>query len=424
MRHRSHRSQMLIEVAIVLAIVVLVNLVSLRLFTRADLSQGRIYSISQSTKKVLRGLDDVINVKVYFSKKLPPYMTTLTRQVRDVLEDYRAYSRGKLLVEFTDPADDRKTEERVRMMGIPQVQLNVVAKDKAEVIAGYLGIAVLYGDKQEVIPVVQNPANLEYDLTSAILKVTSKETKVVGFTSGHGEPDVNQNFEAIAKALGQEYRVTSVPTSEGKTVPPEVSTLIVAGPDKISDWDAFAIDQFLMRGGRALFMVNRVEIPQGTLQGQEVTTKLDSLLAHYGVTVKPDLVIDRACGTASFSTGYITFTVPYQFWPSIGESSFNKDSPITNQLKRAVLPWTSSIDVSEAAAKGLQATVLAKSSVQSWTAERQFNLDPQRELKPPADRAPRNLMVLLAGRFPSYFSGKPEPTPEGVATPPTVERAD
>ena len=421
---RSYRSRTLAEVAIVVAIVILTNLVSLRLFARVDLTQGRVYSVSESTKKVLRGLDDVVNIKVYFSKKLPPYLTTLTRQTRDVLEDYRAYAGGKLLVGFDDPADDRDTEERVRMMGIPQVQLNVIARDKAEVMTGYLGIAVLYGDKQEIIPVVQNPANLEYDLTSAILKVTRKETKLVGFSTGHGEPKVDENYQSLAKALGQEYQVTAVSTAGGVTIPPEVNTLIVAGPDKISDWDAFAIDQFLMGGGRVLFMINKLAIAQGTLQATQVTTKLDSLVAHYGATVRPDLVVDRVCGTASFSTGYFSFTVPYQFWPLVGPSGFDKASPITNQLQRAVLPWTSSIDVMGAAGMGIEATVLAKSSAQSWVEERQFSLDPQRELKPLTEKAPRNLVVLLRGRFASYFGGKPVPTPEGTAEPPAVERLD
>jgi ABC-2 type transport system permease protein len=421
---RSYRNRILVEAAIVLAIVTLANLVSLRLFTRADLTQGRVYSVSASTKQVLRGLDDIVNIKVYFSKKLPPYLTTLTRQVRDVLDDYRAYAGGNLVVEFTDPADDRATEERVRMMGIPQVQLNVIAKDKTEVMAGYLGIAVLYGDRKEVIPVVQNPSNLEYDLTSAIVKVTSKETRIVGFSAGHGEPAPDDAFEAVAKALGQQYQVATVPTTAGKPIAPDLATLIVAGPDKISDWDAFAIDQFLMRGGRVLFMINKIGIAQGTLEATRLSTKLDSLLVHYGVAVRPDLVVDRSCGTASFSAGYFTFTVPYLLWPQIGEGGFDETSPITNQLNRAVLPWTSSLEVTGAEAKGITATVLARSSAQSWVEERQLDLDPQREFKPTAETGPRNLAVLLSGRFKSYFAGKPVPVPEGATEPPEVDRLD
>jgi ABC-type uncharacterized transport system involved in gliding motility auxiliary subunit len=256
------------------------------------------------------------------------------------------------------------------------------------------------------------------------LKVTSKETKTVAFSAGHGEPLLGENYEAIGKALQQEFKVTTAATAGGKLIPPTVNTLVVAGPNKIDDWDAFAIDQFIMHGGRVLFMMNKIEIAQGTLQASPVATKLDSLLAHYGAALRSDLVVDRSCGTASFSTGYFTFSMPYQLWPLVGESGFDKDSPITNQLKRAVFPWTSSIDLAGAAEKGIQATALAKSSPQSWVQDRQFNLDPQQDFKPMTDKAPRDLAVLLAGRFTSYFSGLPVPTPAGATAPPAVDRAD
>jgi gliding-associated putative ABC transporter substrate-binding component GldG len=415
---------MLVEVVIVIGVIAFVNLLSLRLFARADLTQGRLYSISQSTKKVLKGLDDVVNIKIYFSKKLPPYLTNLTRQVRDVLDEYRAYAGGNLVIDFADPADDRETEERVRMLGIPQVQLNVITKDKAEVMAGYLGIAVLYGNKKEVIPVVQNPSNLEYDLTSALIKVTSQETKLVGYLTGHGEPNVNEDYQIVGKALNQQYQVTTVSTADGTPVRHDISTLIVAGPDKIGDWDAFAIDQFLMRGGQILFMINKLGVKKGTLEAVKLTTGLDSLLASYGAVVKPDLVVDRSCGTATFSAGYFSFTVPYNLWPLVGESGFDKTSPITNQLQRAVLPWTSSIDVSRAKGKGMEVVVLAKSSPQSWSEERLFNLDPQRAFTPTSATAPRNLAVLLRGRFTSYFKDRQIPVPEGATEQPAVERLD
>lgn len=186
MRSRNYRSGALFEIIIVIAIIALVNLLSLRFFGRADLTDGNIFSVSESTRDVVRDLDDIVNIKVYFSKKLPPYLTTLTRQVRDVLDEYRAYAGGNLVVDFEDPAADPETEQRVRSLGVPPVQLNIIEKDKAEVLNAYLGIAILFEDRHEVIPIVQNAANLEYELTSAIVMVASKEQKTVGFLTGHG----------------------------------------------------------------------------------------------------------------------------------------------------------------------------------------------------------------------------------------------
>lgn len=414
MKARTYRNRLAIEILVVAGVLVFANLLSLKVFGRADLTSKKIYSISESTKTVLGGLDDVVNIKVYFSKKLPPYLTTLTRQVRDVLDEYRAYAGGKLVVDAKDPADDAETEGRVRTLGIPQVQLNVITKDKTEVMPGYLGIAVLYADRKEVLPVVQGTANLEYDLTSAILKVTRTDEKVVGFLTGHGEPDPARDYEAVVKTMAKEYEITSVAISPGQLIPTRITTLVVAGPEKVGPWDRYAIDQFVMRGGRALFMMEKIGIKEGTLEAVKVDSGLDSLVAHYGAEVKSDLVVDRSCGTATFSSGYFSFSLPYHFWPLVGEAGFDKASPVTNELERAVFPWASSIDLT--AAEGVEAVALAKSSEQSWSATGSLNLDPQRSMTPAReeDKGSRTLAVLLRGSFSSYFRDRAVPAADSA----------
>lgn len=416
MRAQTYRKRITIQVAVVVAVIVFVNLLSLKLFSRADLTSNKAYSVSQSTKKVLSGLDDVVNIKVYFSQKLPPYLTTLTREVRDILDEYRAYAGGNLVIDMKDPADDPATQERVKALGIPQIQLNVITKDKTEVMPGYLGIAVLYGDKSEVIPVVESASNLEYDLTSAILKVTSTEQKTVGFLSGHGEPDINRDLESVRQSLEKQYSVVAVPTAGGQAVPPYVSTLVVAGPAWTSAWDRYAIDQFLMRGGQVLFLLDRIGITESSLEGSKLKIGLDSLVTHYGAEVRPDLVVDRACGTATFSAGFFSFQVPYYLWPAVGKGGFDRTSPITNQLERIVLPWASSIDVASEGG-GLESVVLAKSSPQSWTETRNLNLNPQRNFTPPKEGpvGPQNLAVLIRGSFTSFFRDRPIPVADTTA---------
>ena len=406
-----------VEIVIVAAIIILANLISQSVFGRLDLSEGNIYSISESTKTVLRDLDDIVNIKVYFSEKLPPYLTTLTREIRDMIDEYGAYAGADLVVDFEDPAADPETEQRVRSLGIPQVQLNIIEKDKAEVMNAYLGIAILFEDRKEVIPVVQGAVYLEYELTSAILKVTSKEPKTVGFLTGDrslsGDP-----YEAVRRAMQKQYSVTTVSISGGEMVPPEVNTLVVARPLGLSEWETFAIDQFLMRGGRALFLIDGTTIPdEGPLVAVPAQTGVDSLLAHYGVRVNPDLVFDRQCGNATFSTGFFRYTVPYMLWPMVTKTGFNEDSPVTDQLERVVFPWVSSIDFTKDPDTFPEIEVLARSSVQSWTETEQLDLNPQRDFRPTTPLGPRNMAVLLGGSFPSFFSGLPVPEP-GDTVPP------
>jgi ABC-2 type transport system permease protein len=413
---RRRRLGTVTEVVIVIAILVLANLISQSFFGRLDLTEGKVYSVSESTKKVLRNLDDIVNIKVYFSKKLPPYLTTLTRQVRDMIDEYRAYAGGNLVVDFEDPADNPEVEQRVRALGIPSVQLNIIQKDKAEVMNAYLGIAVLFEDRKQVIPVVENPSNLEYELTSAIVKVASREPKTVGFMVAD-ESVTAQPYDAVQRSLSKQYDVVPVTKEDRWMVPPEVNTLIVMRPIALDDWDAFAIDQFIMRGGRALFLVDGTTIPEeGPLVAVPAKTGLDSLLVDYGVRVNPDIVVDRQCGSATFSTGFFRYTVPYVLWPMVNKAGFSEESPITNRLERVVFPWVSSIDTLATAGTGHKAQVLVKSSSQSWTETKRMDLNPQRDFTPTTPVEPRDLAVQVSGTFRSLFAGRQPPLPgEGEA---------
>jgi ABC-2 type transport system permease protein len=411
---RKKRSSVVVEIAVVAALVALVNLLSLKFFVRTDLTEGRIYSISESTKNVLKGLDDIVHIKVYFSEKLPPYMANLRREVRDVLGEYQAYAGKNLIIDFEDPAESPETEQRVRTLGIPQVQMNVIEKDKAEVVNGYLGMAVLYEDRSEVLPVVSSAANLEYDLTSAILKVSMADVKTVGFLKANRDKNLSEVYESFMSALRNQYEVREVTTSDGSLIPDDINTLVVAGPKQVSPWGAYTIDQFLMRGGRVLFMVDAIDVVEGTLAGVKVETGIDSLLAGYGAEVRSDLVLDRSCATATFVTGYMRFSLPYMLWPMVLKENLADTSPITNQLERVVFPWTSSIALKEPSGGPVEVTVLAKSSEQSWSEERRFNLDPQQRFLPMTDTGPRNLAVLLEGTFESYYAGREAPAATAV----------
>jgi len=133
---------------LVLGILCVLNFLALDNFFRLDLTQYKEYTISPASRKLVSNLDDIVHIKVYFSRNLPPYLLNLERQVKDILDEYRAYGRGNLRLEFIDPSVDSKTEQRVRQLGIPKVQLNIIAKDQAQVRPAYLGLALFYEDKR------------------------------------------------------------------------------------------------------------------------------------------------------------------------------------------------------------------------------------------------------------------------------------
>lgn len=407
-------SNAIIFILIIFGILVLINFLSTRYFARADLTEKNIYTISESTKEVLSELDDIVNINVYFSTN-PPRVANIRRQIRDLLDEYNAYSHGNLRIDFIDPADDEELKQRLRFMGIPEVQVNVIEKDKAELANVYMGIAVLYGDKKEVLPVVQNTNNLEYDLTSAILKVSREETKTVAFLTGHGEIDINsQGFQQLEEELRKQYEVKKVNLKEDEDVLEDVDTLIIAGPkENITEREKFLIDQFIMRGGKAVFLVDPIKLQEGRLQATPLTTGLNDMLESYGVKLGNNLVLDQSMAQASFSSGFVTYSVPYPFWPKITKKNLSQEHIITNQLEALVLPWVSSLEVKVTEEDEVKVTKLAKSTELAWTVQSPYNLNPQQSHSKPEETKQFTLGVALSGKLRSFYADKDIPEPEG-----------
>ena len=113
-------------VLLVALILVAGNFLASRVLARIDLTKDREFTISKATRDLLRGLDDIVTINVYFSKRLPPNVAMLKRSIDDVLREYQAYSHGKVRVEYVDPTDKPEEEQKLRFLGIPQVQLNVL----------------------------------------------------------------------------------------------------------------------------------------------------------------------------------------------------------------------------------------------------------------------------------------------------------
>jgi gliding-associated putative ABC transporter substrate-binding component GldG len=405
-------SSSLLLVGIVLAVLIVVNLLSVNRFARIDLTENKEYTLSESTKRMLRGLDDVVNIKVYFSKNLPTYLVTLNQAVRDLLDEYQAYGKENLLVEREDPADDPEVEQRCRVLGIPQVQLQIFEKDKAEVTNAYLGIAVLYEDRSEVIPVVQGVENLEYDLTAAILKAFRKEEKVVGFLVGEGGPNLEKGLASAKGALESQYRTVVVDLARGGPISADVHTLVVASPKNLSDAALYAIDQFVMRGGKLLAFLDPIEIPEGSIQALPKRSGLEGLLENYGIDVGANLVLDaRSNANASFSQGFLMFSMPYPFWVRVLPENADPDHPMVNKLSGIVLPWTSTVSAAMDVPEAVLIDTLLRSSEFAWTKTGGYDLNPQQRFqdapREPTEKLP--LALVASGVFPSFFEGKPVP---------------
>jgi len=406
----------------IFGIVLAINFLSKRFFNRLDLTENKMYTISKSTKKKLKELDDVVRIEAYFSKS-PVQVSRIRGEVKDMLDEYNAFGSNNLKIDFLPIGDDEDFKQKLRFMGIPEVQVNVREKDKIEVANVYMGIAILYEDKKEIIPVVQNTSSLEYDLTSAIIKLTNTETSTIGFLAGHDEFDINaQNNAQLRQELAKQYEIQTVEIKDGKPIDEKISTLVVAGPKStIREREKYEIDQFIMRGGKAIFLIDSINMPPGTIQANPLSTGLNDLLTHHGVKLGNNLVADYAShDNLTYSQGgFMTVTRPYPYFPKVlkefkfltGETSAGLavDHMITGRLDSLTLPWTSSLEI--VSNEQIKANILAQTSKGSSTVQSPYDLNPgsQRFRPPSSSQKSFPVAAILSGEFKSFYNGKDIP---------------
>jgi len=428
-----------VAVIIFAGILIALNTIGQRLFLRADLTEWKEFTISQSTRSILRNLEDLISIQIFFSRDLPPQVATLEQHVGDILREYEVYSGGRVSVRYLDP-ERPEVRQQAASMGIPQLQMNVLQADQFQIMNVYLGVGIQYGERTEAIPMVQDVNTLEYELTSAIIKLTRDEVKTIGFLTGQGQRDAEQHYSFVRQSLEDQYRVRTVNLRDGReSVPPEINTLIIPGGRDIPERVKYEIDQFVMRGGRLMVLADVVQIDeQMGLRAHPSDSGISDLLAHYGVQVNSSLVLDARSSMASFSSGMIAYSTPYPYWPRATGRGLDPHHPITSRIESVTFPWTAPLHVrvkpmhertdngdeaflleGEPVQPDVRGAVLAASSDRAWTRAGNHDLNPQspavRTGQPTGINYP--LAVALQGHFTSLFEERPvppRPVPEGM----------
>lgn len=413
------RSAAGILILIVVGILIVINLISLNIFSRADLTDNNIYSLSEASKDLMRNLNDRLNVKVFFTDDLPAPHNGDARYLKDMLDDYKAYSGGYLHYEFIDPAKENK-EQEVQGYRIPPLQFNVFRNDKTEFIKGYKGLVLLYGDKQEVIPFIENTNNLEYEISGSIKKLISSKMPSVAFTIGHREPNMSEGLQWAYQLLQREYMVQFLDLNTQKEIAGDIDVLIVASPKSaFTDWEIYLIDQYIMRGGRVAFLLDRFEVDIAQARVTPINSGLDSLLKHYGVGLQENLVVDMQCNLVpvmrTFGQYQMQSIVKYPFYLAI--TNFNEEIPVVKDFKSLGLIYASPLDLSVPVGSGTEREVLFASSKQSGMIGRPFNIAPEREFVT-ADFSMSNLPLaaVITGKIRSYFADKAKPNYPGDDT--------
>ena len=405
----SRKTQAITRAALILGILVLVNFISIRVFGRLDLTKQSVYTLSDASRKLVGSLDDRVTVRAYFTEDLPAPYNSYRRAVLDMLNEYKAYSKGNLMFEFISPQGE-KGEQEVQMQGIAPAQVNVFKEDKLEVARAYFGLVFLYEDRKEVLPSVQNLGTLEYDISSSLKRLVTRIKKKIGYTTGHQEANLT-DLKQASQVLNQQYDLVPVDLSSAKTVPSDIASLLVIAPQsKFSDSAKYIVDQYLMGGGKIAFLLNKMNANLQARFAQPMDVGLDDLLEQYGIRMNGDLVRDFQCATVSMQQqqGMFSFVsqIPFPYMP-VG-SDFDQGNSIVKNLQGITFYFVSSLDTSIAASKGLKASVLIRSSKRSGRQAVFIPIDPLKRYTA-AELAESGipLAAVVEGTFQSFFTGKP-----------------
>ncbi len=420
MKRRSKRGlRAIIATALLLGILLVINLISTLLFKRVDLSEGKVYSLSAASREAVRKLDDKMVAKAYFTRGLKPPYNESARYLRDLLEDYRAYSGGKFSFEFVDPGSDSLLERAAASYRVPRVPVQMYEKNKMEAQNIYMGLVLLYGDKHETIPFIQQTTGLEYYITSNIRSLTSAKIPTVGILAGQGAPDSYQEMRNLRSVLEKNYQMRSVEVNGGRQIPADIDALLIVGAtESFDDWTKFAVDQYIMRGGSVGFLLNKVNADMQTAQASQAMLGIDDWTANYGFKINDDLLMDLHCGSIGVRTpirlGQFTATtmVNYDFYFTPIIYNLSSKSNITKDLENLLLFYPSTIDTSLAASKGVTLTPLIYSSTQAKVQKGRFDVNPfqSRQMDTTTfNEGPFVLGASLEGKFKSYFAGKAVP---------------
>ncbi|MFH0766034.1 MAG: GldG family protein [Calditrichota bacterium] len=418
------RADIFSPLGIVLVVVNLIvfNLWMSKVFGRLDLTETRIYTLSDITKKVLRDLDEPLTVKAFFTKDLPAPYNNISRYVEDQLAEMKAYGGNNFRYEFLDPGGDEALKKEAEKYRLEPMQVNEMRADKMEFKLVYLGMALIFEDKQEVIPAIQPDAlgSLEYEVVSKIKRITSSETQSIGFVEGHEEPILREQLKGLDRELRKMYDLKPVNFTSRATVPEGIDVLCLIGPKAdLPERDKFAIDQFLMRGGRMFLALNAVETDISQMSAQKSKLRLGPWLANYGIKINEDLVMDRRAPTLPFQTmtryGQQITMVVYPLFPEV--ITFAKDIIAMQSLRQVRLYFPTTVDTTLAAGMdSVKVSVLLYSSDKSTIQSAPYDINPlQQRGRYTWDQARLPLGMVVQGKFDSYWKDKEIPVDtEGV----------
>lgn len=338
---RNLKRNQLTTFVITVLIIVVVNIISSFVYTRFDLTSEKRYTLSDTSKEILKGLDDYVYFRIYLEGEFPAGFKKLRKETKEMLDEFRAYSKF-VDYDFINPSESNDAAERnetykiLYQSGLNPTELSIQTKDGAQQIVIWPCALISYKDKELPLDLLETQVgkssqdalnnsaqNLEYKFISAIKDLSQRKRPNIAFIEGHGELNENEVYD-ITQSLSRKYNVQRVAINEQITslnkrtersdssiyISSNYDAIIIAKPTKsFSEKDKFIIDQYIMRGGKVLWLVDPVFATMDSLQSSESTMgnslniNLDDMLFKYGVRLNKNLLLDYNSAAIALKTG-------------------------------------------------------------------------------------------------------------------------
>jgi gliding-associated putative ABC transporter substrate-binding component GldG len=449
---KSHILQLILG----LVIIVFLNVIGYYFFARIDLTQEKRYTLSESSKNLIGSLEDIVFVRCYLEGDIPSEYKKLRNETKEMLDQFRAYN-DNIEYEFIDPNNFEKAKDKnefyQRLFEKGFNPLLTTSTSNNSQIQQYIFpyLEITYKGRDMIVPLISSKngfsgesiinasiQNLEYNLYTAIRSVATQQRGKIAFLYGHGEWGVENIWDFIS-SLGEYYDVDSVSINEKLNAltervydsinPNLVKTknrfdcLIVAKPTSIFSYkDLYLIDQYLMHGGKILWLIDPLDVSMDSLQTQASTfamtnfTGVDDILFRYGVKLNTNLVTDMQCAKIPIVTGQYQNNTPqmtYYPWNFFPEINPNANHIISDKISPVKMEFVSSIDTTSSPAKK---TILLSSSNRTRVLNSPVNVSLQM-LKQKQDASlfnsgAKDVAVLLEGEFTSAFKNRLTPAME------------
>ena len=450
-KRKNLKKNQIVTFLVTVAIVVLVNVIGSFVFTRFDLTSEKRYTLSPTTKEILNDLNDYVYFKVYLEGDFPAGFKKLRRETKEMLDEFRAYSKY-IDYEFINPAESgneaeiRETYNQLYRSGLNPADLNVKNSDgSTKQMVIWPGALVSYRNNTEIaIDLLENQIgqtdsealnasmqNLEFRLIDAVKKVTRLMKPNIAFIEGHGELEAQQ-VQDITQTLSQNYNVVRLEidgridalihrtqdTMRDVSAFPSFDAIVIAKPTQpFDERDKFLIDQYIMHGGKVLWLVEPVFATMDSLQNQESTVgieqdlNLDDMLFKYGVRLNRDLLLDLTCAALPIRTGQVGGQAQLEFfrWYYFPLLQAASEHPMVRNMNAIKADFVSSVDATTSAT-GVEQIPLLRTSNYTKVSGTPVFITLAMLRQTPDQRMfatkGKNVAYLLKGTFPSLYANR------------------